>query len=88
MTFKLQNRRAELAAYCVTYALDSVVKTITSNDKIPDMPYFTPFIFCVALAILVRHRKQQPWIFSHFMLGDDHPINSPKENNKQKELEN
>jgi len=67
-----RNRRNELAAYCATYALDSIMKSITASDTIPEIPYFTPFIFCIALAILVKHRKQQPWIFSHFMLGDEH----------------
>jgi len=55
------------------------MKTITASDKIPDIPYFTPFILCTALAILVRHRKQQPWIFSHFMIGDEHPLSKKKQ---------
>jgi hypothetical protein len=58
----------------VTYALDTVLKSITATKGAPKSPLLVPIIFCISLAILVRHRKSQPWIFSHFMLGDEHPM--------------
>jgi len=79
-----ENRRSELAVYCMTYAVDSVAKTCTDSDIIPKIPYITHIIFSIALGLLVRHRKQQPWIFSHFMLGDEHPLNKQKQ---EKEIE-
>lgn len=53
------------------------MKSVT--DRIPKIPFLNVLLMSIALAILVRYRKEQPWIFSHFMLGDEHPLTKEKD---------
>jgi len=65
-------RRAELATYCCTYALDSLYRWAVSSKLLPSK---TPFVGAATLAIstgvLCYNFEQQSSIITKWLLGFD-----------------
>lgn len=63
-----ENRRTELAAYCLTYALDSVNKWAIKSNHIKPHPIFQLLIMSLSSGVMLYNHTQQPailmkWLF-------------------------
>jgi len=62
-----KSRRAELAAYCLTYALESIFIYFQRRGWVTVMPSLNALFLSVAAGLLLHHHDHQPKAAIHWL---------------------
>ena len=65
------SRRPELAAYCLTFALESVYRYFIQRGALRYNENWLVLIICGAAAVMMHHQKQQPSFVMNWLFGLD-----------------
>ena len=67
--FERPVRQPELAAYCATYALDSIYNHFCLNNYIRNNSLVNKSLIILSTAVMLHHHKQQASFLTNWLLG-------------------
>jgi len=63
------SRRPELAAYCLTFALDSSYRYFRVNGMLNSRPWLSAIVISLASAMMLHHHDKQPQVVIRWLFG-------------------
>jgi len=82
------SRRAELASYCLTYALEGLYQVWMDKGYVDNYPNVNLLVLSLCLAVFVYKKEQQPDIVIKFIFGVDNKKKREEEKKMKEEKKN
>jgi hypothetical protein len=70
--FEPPSRRTELAAYCLTHALNSIWNHLKRKHKVTPSPLLAKLLLALTIGTLLHHNDQQPHFITKYLFGIRH----------------